>query len=190
MLEQAVSKGHDSPSRRWSKILRVFQIVLLVIFVICEGFGLSLSRIYWETDRDLFWRWLMQLAVTGLPLALLIVGLQYPVCKLKVQYDYTLQDQRCSVYRFWGNRRKIYLFFDLDSIDRSIEADAIEAGSEEEQYFRRAVNVTCNDDAEHLILVHVEDCIFKGRHQSAWLLLELNRTFYDAFSAHLRRNRR
>lgn len=189
MLEQAVSKGHNSPSRRWSKILRVFQIILLVIFVIGEGFGLSLSGVYWETDQALFWQWCLQLAITGLPLALLIVGLQYPICKLRVQYDYTLQEQRFSVYRFWGNRRKSYLFFDLDSIDHFMDADDIEEDSEEEQGLRRAIDVTCNDDAEHLVLVHVEDCIFKQRHRSAWLLLELNGTFYEALSRHLRRSR-
>ena len=48
MLEDAVVRKNSAYSRAWGRGLRIFQCVLLLIFVILEGFGLSLSGVLWE----------------------------------------------------------------------------------------------------------------------------------------------
>lgn len=178
MLEDVIAKKNSSYSRAWGKGLRIFQCILLLIFVILEGFGLSLSGVLWDTDRTAFWQYCLHMAVVGLPLAFLIIGLQYPIHKLTLQYDYELQSGHFSAYKVYGNRRKRYVSFEFSSV-RTFKPL-------KDTPPRGAVNLSLNDDAERRMLADLEECLVGRKLRPAQVVLELNEQFYAEFSRNLR----
>ncbi len=178
MLEDAVVRKNSAYSRTWGRGLRIFQCVLLLIFVILEGFGLSLSGVLWETDRTAFWQYCIHMAVVGLPLAVLIIGLQYPIHKLTLQYDYELQGGRFTAYRLYGNRRRRYVSFELSSVRafRPLEG----------QPPRGAVDLSLNEDAVHRMLAEIGECVVGRKMRPAIVVLELGERFYAELSRALR----
>ncbi len=186
MLEQAVCKHDNRRERRWKNVLRAMQIILLVILVVLEVFGFTLSGVYRELGEDIFWQWCLQLVILGLPIITVILLLQIPIHKLMMEYDYNLMGQAFSCFRFYGSRRKWYFSFDLNTVTIFKELRDIGEGSKEEELLRHARIVSCNEDAKHLMLVHSEDCVIGRKRKEQSLVLELNDTFYAAFQRELR----
>lgn len=186
MLEQAVCKWNNTRERRWTAVLRAMQIILAVILAICEVFGFMLAGVYREMGDNYFWQWILQMVILGLPILTIIVLLQLPIHKLMVEYDYNLQGQGFSCYRLYGNRRKWYFSFDLNTVAVFKDVREIADGSYEEQLLNQAVIVSLNEDAKHLVLVHSGDCIIGNKHREASVVLELNDAFYTAFQRELR----
>lgn len=178
MLEDAISRNNGAYSRRWGKGLRIFQCVLLFVFVLLEGFGFSLSGVLWETERTAFWQLCLHMVLAGLPLAVLIVGLQFPIHRLTVQFDYELQGNRFTGYKIYGNRRRRYVSFEFPAV-RSFKPapDVLPRG---------AVDLSLNEDAEHRMLLELTECAVGRRLRAAAVVLELNDRFYAEFSRNLR----
>ncbi len=186
MLEQAVSKRNNQRQRRWKNILRAMQILLAVILLVCEVFGFMLAGVYREMGERYFWQWILQMVMLGLPMLTVIALLQIPIYKLILEYDYNLQGQAFSCYRLYGSRRKWYFSFDLNTVTVFKDIREIADGSEEARLLDRAVIVSCNEDAKHLIFVRTQDCVIGRRRKEAGFVLELNDAFYAAFRRELR----
>ncbi len=186
MLEQAVSKQNNQRERRWKNGLRAMQILLAVILLACEVFGFMLAGVYREMGEAYFWQWILQMVLLGLPMLTVIVLLQIPIHKLILEYDYNLQGQAFSCYRLYGSRRKWYFSFDLNTVTVFRDIREIADGSQEERLLGKAVIVSCNEDAEHLMLVHTQDCVMGKKRREASLVLELNDRFHAAFRRELR----
>jgi len=187
MLEQAVSKRDNAREKAWKKALRGVQIFLVIILVILEAFGFTISVVYWETDRNLFWQWIAMLAALGVPLILFTLLLQIPINKLRLEYDYTLQGQAFTIHRLYGSRRKWYLSFDLNTITDFVDVREIKEGSREDVLLDKAIIVGFNQSAPHMMLVRTLDCIIENNRREAVLVLELNEPLYNAFRHELRR---
>lgn len=186
MLEQAVCKWDNRRERRWSAVLRGMQIVLAVVLLICEVFGFMLAGVYREMGESYFWQWILQLVLLGLPMLTVILLLQIPIRRMGKEYDYQLTGEAFSCYRLYGNRRKWYFSFNLNSVTVFRDITQIPEDSREEQLLERAVIVSCNEDAPHLVLVHTKSCFIGKNHKPASLVLELNDALYEAFRRELR----
>lgn len=186
MLEQAVNKSNNTRQLRWKAVLRGIQIILAIVLLICEVFGFTLAGVYREMGESYFRQWIFQMVILGLPILSVILLLQIPIHRLVPEYDYNLLGQAFSCYRFFGNRRKWYFSFDLNTVTVFQDIREIADGSEEERMLAGALIVSCNEDAKHLMLVHTDDCVIGRKRKAASLVLELNDTFYNAFRRELR----
>ena len=183
MLEQAVCKWNNGRERRWKNILRAMQAILVVVLIVCEAFGFMLAGVYREMGDDYFGQWILQLLILGLPMLTVVFLLQIPIHKLMLEYDYNLQGQAFSCYRFYGNRRKWYFSFDLNTITVFQNIREIVDGSYEEQLLNKAVIVSRNEDAEHLVLVHSKDCVMGNKRREVSLVLIHVRLFLSLWTA-------
>ncbi len=186
MLEQAVSKINNARERHWKTGLRVLQIFLLVTLLVCEVFGFMLAGVYQSMGESYFWQWCLQMVLLGLPMLTVALLLQIPIRRLMLEYDYELTGRAFSCYRLYGSRRKWYFSFDLSTVTAFADCREIEDGSREDDYLRRAVVASCNEDAAHLMLVHTKDCVIGKNRKAASLVLELNDTLFEAFQRELR----
>lgn len=186
MLEQAVNKWNNERERRWKIILRVMQILLAAVLLICEVFGFMLAGVYRSMGDSYFWQWIAQMVLLGLPLLTVILVLQVPIHKLTMEFDLSLSGQAFSCYRLYGNRRKWYFSFDLNTVTVFQDVRQIPDGSREEALLEQAVIVSFNEDAKHLMLVHTKACVMGRKHKEASFVLELNDAFHAAFSRELR----
>lgn len=187
MLEQAVNKWNNGREQRWKNVLRFLQILLGIILAVCEIFGFMLAGVYGEMGQSYLWQWIFQMVILGLPILTVIALLQIPIHKLMLEYDYSLQGQAFSCFRLYGNRRKWYFSFDLNSVTVFQDVRQIADGSKEARLLDKAVIASCNEDAKHLMLVHTKACTIGKKQREASLILELDDKFYAAFERELRR---
>lgn len=187
MLEQAVSRQNNSRSRRWTTVLRVIQVLLLITTAVLAVFGFTLAGVFWESDRDAFWNWCLQIVILALPAAGFALLLQAIINRLRLEYDYVLQGPTFSVYRLLGNRRAWYLSFDMRSAEVLAE-NAQRGESPRSEADPAVIDLTRNEDAPHLVLLRTRGCQRRRKQKDCCLLLEMSETFYTAFQQQMRRN--
>lgn len=187
MLEQAVSRQNNSRSRRWITVLRVIQVLLLIMTAVLAVFGFTLAGVFWESDRDAFWNWCLQIVILALPAAGFALLLQAMINRLRLEYDYILQGPTFSVYRLLGNRRTWYLSFDMRGAEVLAESVQGETSPRSEAA-STVTDLTRNEDAPHIVLLRARGCQRRHRQKDRCLLLEMGETFYATFRQQMRRN--
>ena len=180
MLEQTIRKYDNRSDRLWKRIFRVLQ--LISIFLLGSGayFGFSVNSIYWHIDRKLFWQATVSLILMCLPMLAVILLFHLLICRVGLEYDYELMEDRLSIYRLLGNSRKFYLCFDLSNVVRVRDANDIRPDTPEYALLRRARSASCNPDAPHLYLLEVKDCRTGRRVADTQVLVELSTPFCTA----------
>lgn len=188
MLEQAVVKHDDRRDRTVRRVMRVIQIVLIALVVLAYVLGISLFGAFWDVDRPLFWSGLLTMLLFTAPVLPVLAFLEWRIRLLGVEYDYVLSDNVFSVWRISGNRRALYLAFDLKDLTFCKTYDSL--SENELSKMKKALFACCNASDPRLTLVEAKDVQVRKQVKDAAILLEPSEEFSRAFFSALRRNER
>lgn len=188
MLEQTVVKHEDRRDRAVRKAMRIIQIVLIALVVLAYVLGISIFSAFWDVDRSVFWNGLLTLLLLTAPVLPVLALLEWRIRLLCVEYDYVLSDNVFSVWKISGNRRALWITFDLADL---MFCKAYDALSESElARMKRALFACCNASDPRLMLVEAKNVQVKKHVSDSAVLLEPNEEFVRAFQAAMRRNGR
>ncbi|MCR5741157.1 MAG: hypothetical protein K6G38_01670 [Gammaproteobacteria bacterium] len=116
-VEQVVKSKKYAAEKRRSKVFLVLMIIFLVVFVLLEIFGLTVSQIYYYTDRELFWYFMLYFVLAALPIIIMEVILFVLRRRLCVSYDYSFDGTEFKIIKsINGKRRRLAASFKNDSV--------------------------------------------------------------------------
>ena len=188
MLEQTVVKHDDSRDRAVRKAMRIIQIVLIALVVLAYVLGISLFSAFWDVDRTMFWSGVLTLLLFTAPVLPVLALLEWRIRLLCVEYDYVLSDNTFSVWRISGNRRALYLSFDLNGLTFCKAYDSL--SESELGKMKKALFACCNASDPRLTLLEADGVQVRKQVRDAAILIEPNEEIARVLSGALRRNGR
>ncbi|MBQ0126061.1 MAG: hypothetical protein KBS59_07065 [Clostridiales bacterium] len=106
VIEQVVKSKKYASERKRSKLFLVLMIVFFVVFILLECLGLTVSQIYYYTDRELFKYFMLYFALSALPVALMELILFILRRRLCVAFDYSFDGTEFKIIQSTNEKRK------------------------------------------------------------------------------------
>lgn len=181
MLEQAVSKRNNAGIKRMKLILRITQVVVLVLMLVGEVLGFTLSGVIYSASQTMFWQWIAMMVLMAIPALVLAAILEVIIRRRSIEFDYELKDTNVIVYRLVYGKRKLYLTFDLGNVSAIRAYDTVASNPLHRQDLKKSVIACCNYDDENLMCINTTNCTFKRRKCSTMIIMEPNEAFRQVF---------
>ncbi len=179
MLEQSVSRHDWRSEKRWRSWYRAIQITLLVLFIFGEMLGLTLASVFFEIDQALFWQRVFMVVILGLPMLIVVLLLQVLIRRRSLEYDYELFGNTFTVYRIYGNRRKEYLSFGLDTVTDVKRVADNQDVTKIKNALKSCIFASCNPHDPRLTIVWTKRCAFKQTYRNTSVLLEPDNALFE-----------
>ena len=130
VIEQVVKSSKHEKEKKRSRLFLILMIVFFVIFILLECFGLAVSQVYYYTDRELFWWFMLYFALAALPIVAFEIILFVLRRRLCVTFDYYFDGGVFQVIRSVDGKHKKYaVIFSADAVSVIGRVDS-------EEYFR------------------------------------------------------
>ncbi len=186
-MEQSVSKQNNAHEKRYRRILRIVQSVLIVALVLGLVLGLTLFSPFLDADEGYFFRGIASLLVLALPIIFVAGLLEWQILKLGVGYDYVLTGDHVTIMRVRGSKRKEWLGFSLADIVFCRSYEFLTDGEMEKM--QHAIFACCNPSSKDLMLIEVKRDSSENRKSTSAILMEPNEEFANLFKNAAAKNR-
>ena len=171
MIEQAVSHRTDARWRRWTVVLRVFQLFALTAFALGEILAISLCAAYFDPAEGRFWGAVALLLLFGSPLLLFSALLERQLRQRSVQFDYELNSASFQIFRIVYSKRRPYAAFNYSAVC-ALRPYPDEAGDAESRRLLRGAVVACCNAGAELLLVETDACLTRHGQRAATVVIE------------------